>query len=233
MPIHSSFAPHPLRPNAKQSTMNSSTAKTTNNGARLSNDGISNPALTFSSKDIDNPKCPNITQSISQLAAATGNAITSTPLTHKYRLSHIFSAGVPRLHESLFLEIDPFTGSGHTFHVTGTVLMGMTYSTRHEPPPSMNPEFVEMKYLGEVNKSDYYEDGEEVPLHQVKGRFTRICESIEVPGKQVDLRGRKLPGVKEVRRCGDWVRDVVEALKREGVLKEKAEEGRVGKRDRW
>jgi hypothetical protein len=175
--------------------MNSSTAKTTNNGARLSNDGNSNPALTFSSKNIDFPKCPNITQSISQLAAATGNAITSTPVTQEYRLFHLFTSGIPRLHESLFLEIDPFTGSGHTFHVTGSVLMGMAYSTRAEPPPSTNPEVVEMKCLGEVDKSDYErKDGRERKLEAT-------CESIEVPGKQVDLRGRKLPGLKEVRRC--------------------------------
>jgi hypothetical protein len=101
----------------------------------------------------------------------------------------------------------------------------MTYCTRSEPPPSTNPEFVEMKYLGIVEEADY--DGKD----EAGSNLETLCESIEVPGKQVDLRGRKLPGVKEVRRCGDWVRDVVEALKKEGVLKERAEEGRIGKRD--
>jgi hypothetical protein len=150
------------------------------------------------------------------------------------------TSGIPRLHECLFLEThEAGPGSGRVFHVTGTVLMGMTYSTRSEPPPSTSPEFIEMKYLGVVDKVElegvYYEgkgdesgDGNEDG--KGKSKFETTCDIIPVPGRQVDLRGRKLSGVKEVRRCGHWVRDVIELLKKEGMLKERAEEGRFGKR---
>jgi hypothetical protein len=111
------------------------------------------------------PSSSSATNNITQTSAQPPSSATITPtpldLTSSpptYRLFSLFTSGIPRLHESLFFETHGSgPGSGQVFHDTGTVLIGMNYSTRSEPLPSTNPEFVEKTYPSVADKTDYDE----------------------------------------------------------------------------
>lgn len=134
-----------------------------------------------------------------------GTALTDS--STYYSLYQAYYHGMPREHQGIFVEThETGTGTGHLYHVIGTVLQGMNYNHRTEVRPEDSPEFARKQDLGYIKQAEY-------------GKFQQICEAIEIPGKQLDLRGRRLDTTKPVRRCGDWVRDAIEALKNQEVLK--------------
>jgi hypothetical protein len=50
-------------------------------------------------------------------------------------------------------------------------------------------------------------------------RFEAICESIPAPGAHVDLRSRPLNPSIPIRRCTEWVNEVAEQVKADGVVR--------------
>lgn len=127
----------------------------------------------------------------------------SLPSYNVYTTSHV---GV-RAHIRLFIKTDPSSGSGQIHHVTGTVLQGTTYETRPENRPDLSPEFIpgSQKYIGRVAEADM-------------GSLETLCRSVPPPEAQLNLNDtRKDPG-KPVRRCGEWVREVVEVALRDGLV---------------
>ncbi|KIW80747.1 hypothetical protein Z517_07363 [Fonsecaea pedrosoi CBS 271.37] len=124
-----------------------------------------------------------------------------------YRVFHVYTHGA-RDHEAIFVEThENGTGSGHTYHVTGNILMGMTYEHKRATRPDDRAEFHEKRDIGHVKQSDY----ERVEL---------ICRGIAVPGRQLNLKGQKLDPTKPVRRCGEWAADAIQELRDQGVLNE-------------
>lgn len=80
------------------------------------------------------------------------------------------------------------------------------HSTTTTSPPASWPDFISLVPIGYVSVSDY-EDG----------KVLRVCESVEVPKKQFE-GARRLVGMGELRRCQEWTVEVVEGLRRGGVL---------------
>jgi hypothetical protein len=120
------------------------------------------------------------------------------------------SPSASSLPQNLPPDLPPNLPSGIIFNTTGTILLGsggQTYEVRPSINPQYTPEHIPGTYrcIGRILKKDF-------------GKFEKICEGVEVPGPQVDLRGRVLVPGKKVRRCGEWVGDVVEKARREGVL---------------
>lgn len=111
-------------------------------------------------------------------------------------------------HEAIFIETAG-DGSGTRYHVTGTILMGMEYEERRSPKPDDSPSFVPgSKILQGIVQGS------------AMGAFEAICKSVEVPGSQVRLNGKRKDPSKPIRRCGDWVRDALAKLHAEGVLQQ-------------
>ena len=50
-------------------------------------------------------------------------------------------------------------------------------------------------------------------------RFDQICESVPAPGAQLNLDGSQIDASVPLRRCIDWVKEVVEKFVAEGVVK--------------
>ena len=122
-----------------------------------------------------------------------------------YRVFHVYYHGTPD-HEAIFVEThENGTDSGHLYHVTGSILMGMTYEHKRARRPEDSAEFHEKSYIGRLKQSDY-------------GRVDLICRGVSVPGRQLDLRGRRLDPTKPVRRCGEWTADAIQDLRNHNVL---------------
>jgi hypothetical protein len=158
---------------------------------------------------------------------------TSPPTHHKVYLTESVGGGA-RNHIALFLTpgpspslpaarpstLPPDLPSGTIYNVTGTILLGagQVYEVRPSVNPQYTPEHIPGTYrcIGRIRAQDLE-------------RFERVCEGVEVPGPQVDLRGRVLVPGKKVRRCTEWVEEVVGLLKGDGVLIEEGEEEGKGK----
>jgi hypothetical protein len=50
-------------------------------------------------------------------------------------------------------------------------------------------------------------------------RFDRICESVPAPGAQFNLDGSRIDASVPLRRCVEWVKEVVEQAVAEEVVK--------------
>ena len=122
-----------------------------------------------------------------------------------HRVLHLYYHGKPD-HETIFVEThEGGQGTGHVYHVTGTILNGMKYDPRQEGRSEGSVEFHKKERVGSLKRSDY-------------AQFKSICEGTRVPDKQVDLRGRRLDGSKPLRRCGEWVADAIAEMRPLGVL---------------
>jgi hypothetical protein len=99
-------------------------------------------------------------------------------------------------------------GAGIKYHVVGTILLGMNYERQISEDYMLSPEYVAGadRHIGHIEATD-------IPL------LERICESIPPPAAQVALNGRRLDPSKPLRRCGEWVQEVVAKALAEGVVK--------------
>jgi hypothetical protein len=132
---------------------------------------------------------------------------SQNPSPHKeYRVFHIYYHGSPRDHQAIFVEThENGKDSGHQYHVIGSILNGMEYNNRMAVRPEDNAEVHEKHQIGNVKQSDL-------------AQLEVICRGIEVPSRQMDLRGRKLDNSKPLRRCGEWTVDAINELQRQGIL---------------
>jgi hypothetical protein len=124
-----------------------------------------------------------------------------------YRVYHVLFLGQPS-HESIFIEThEQGQSTGHLYHVTGNILRGMTYDDKAFGKPQDAGSFEKLFFIGVILSSD-------IP------RFEAVCRSVEVPGRQVDLRGRRLDRSKLLRRCGEWTADAISALHQQGIVRQ-------------
>ncbi|ROT37885.1 hypothetical protein SODALDRAFT_333650 [Sodiomyces alkalinus F11] len=112
--------------------------------------------------------------------------------------------GAPRNHHGIFVE-HVKEGGGVLFHVVGDIQNGMSYESKtlsKRPEESMS--FSSRAYLGRIKVAD-------------AGRFDAVCRSIAPPAKQ--FHGpRKLDPSAPLRRCQEWTREVISALRSQGIL---------------
>jgi hypothetical protein len=109
-------------------------------------------------------------------------------------------------HVALYIETDTATRTGFLFHAKGSIQDGMEFEMRSDHRPGSSKTFLGRQFLGVVKSA----------ANMVK--FLEVCESIEVPKKQLDELGRKLFPDEEYRRCQEWVDEAVEALRESGAL---------------
>ena len=132
---------------------------------------------------------------------------TSDQPSDYYMVYRVEYQGSPN-HVSIFVETHE-TGpeSGHLYHVEGNILMGMTYRAK----PAHSPE-----------DSATYVPGSKVLIGRVAvinyPRVNTVCEAIPAPGKQMNLRGKRLNPNLPLRRCGEWVDEAILALRTRRVL---------------
>ena len=115
-------------------------------------------------------------------------------------------------HVQIFIETEPDgsgneSGSGRIYHVTGNILTGMMLETKLAQRPESFGTFVQgsKKLVGHIEPARV-------------DQFKRICEAIPPPGAQLKLNGQlKDPSI-PIRRCGDWVDQVLEWTRAEGLL---------------
>ena len=112
----------------------------------------------------------------------------------------------PRNHVRLFVETQE-DGGGQIFHVTGTILQGMTFETKPETRPESVVLFVSgsKKYVGRIAQS-------------AMGELEELCRSIPPPAAQVNLNGTRKDPTKPLRRCGEWVEEVIGEAQRRGLI---------------
>lgn len=131
---------------------------------------------------------------------------TPSPPAGCYRVYHVLFLGQPS-HESVFIEThEQGQSSGHLYHVIGNILNGMRYEDKTMRDPKDSASFEKMSFIGIILSSD-------IP------RFEAVCRSIEVPGRQLDLRSRRLDPSKPLRRCGEWTADAISALHQQGIVR--------------
>ena len=119
---------------------------------------------------------------------------------------HVLFLGQPN-HESIFIEThEQGKWTGRLYHVTGSILKGMTYEDKTFGKPQDAGSFENMFFIGVILSSD-------IP------RFQAVCRSVEVPGRQLDLRGRRLDRSTPLRRCGEWTADAISALYQQGIVR--------------
>jgi hypothetical protein len=132
---------------------------------------------------------------------------TPSPPAGYYRVYHVLDVGV-RSHQSIFIETHELgNSSGHLYHVIGNILQGMKYEDKGVQNPTHSASFEKMSFIGVIVSSD-------IP------RFEAVCQSIEVPGRQLDLRSRRLDPSKPLRRCGEWTADAISALHQQGIVRQ-------------
>jgi hypothetical protein len=138
------------------------------------------------------------------------DSIEQESLHMSYKVYTVEHLGQPggRNHITIFIEKDPIDASGVMYHVTGTVLMGMRYEyrTSHNFKYSHTAIPGSEVLVGNILEADIQ-------------RFEATCESIPAPGAQVDLRSRPLNPSIPIRRCTEWVNEVVEQVKADGVVR--------------
>lgn len=116
-------------------------------------------------------------------------------------------------HVAIYVKTNPRSkdseGSGIKYHVVGTILLGMKYTRETSENYMLSPEYITGadRLIGSIAETD-------VPL------LERICESIPPPAAQVALNGRRLDPSKPLRRCGEWVQEVVAKALAEVVVGE-------------
>jgi hypothetical protein len=51
-------------------------------------------------------------------------------------------------------------------------------------------------------------------------RFKEACRAMPPPGKQLSLNGRPIDPTQPLRRCGEWVQEVLQKVISEGLVVE-------------
>ena len=117
-------------------------------------------------------------------------------------------------HVAIYVEKEPVSetnkkGSGTLYHVVGSILMGMRY---------------ENKLSHNFKHSASFIPDSNVLIRQVEGSdmslFGLVCETVSPPGAQLTIRGGRIDRSNPLRRCREWVKEVVEKLLTDGLVKQ-------------
>lgn len=153
---------------------------------------------------------PNIEQYLQVLYVLKNNLFDM-----QYKVFTVEFLGQPNKanHVAIYVEAKPKSddheASGIKYHVVSTILLGMEYERQVSDNYMLSPEYVDGadRLIGRISDAD-------VPL------LEDICKSVAPPVAQVALNGRRLDPSKPLRRCGEWVQEVVAKALAEGMLKE-------------
>ncbi len=121
-----------------------------------------------------------------------------------YRVASI--GGGVQDHHGIFVETDADAGTGVLFHVTGDIQNGMTYESRDEEKPEDSVTFISKTPIGKISAPEFL-------------RIDAICRRLPPPPKQFN-GPKRINSRVPLRRCQEWVREAIQALQNEGVLKE-------------
>ena len=115
-----------------------------------------------------------------------------------------YHGGGPRNHIRLFLETEA-NGDGGIYHVIGSILNGMSYERRPDKKLDESATYVpdSATRIGSIEDVD---------------RLEAVCQSVPPPEAQMRLNGSKLYPNKPLRRCGEWVQEVIEELRQQQIL---------------
>lgn len=119
-----------------------------------------------------------------------------------YRVFLVSYLGSPD-HEAIFVEVNR-DESGQVFHVKGNIQTGMEYESKPAKKPEDSFTFVSKELLGTVTEANY-------------SKIDDVCKQIPPPAKQFNGPKRIDPSV-PLRRCGEWVRETIQALQKDGIL---------------
>jgi hypothetical protein len=106
-------------------------------------------------------------------------------------------------HHAIFVQLVA-NGDGLIFHVTGSIQKGMTYEQKDGRKPEASHSFVCKSSIGWVDENG-------------KSRIDGILSGIPPPKKQFDGPKRLYPR-EPLRKCQEWTKEAIEALRSEGVL---------------
>ncbi|KAK6538850.1 hypothetical protein TWF694_010413 [Orbilia ellipsospora] len=112
-------------------------------------------------------------------------------------------------HHAIFIETEergPRTGD--IYQVTGSMQNGMTFEYRSEdvaPEDSLNFMFLSKVHLGDIKREEC-------------DKVMEVCKGVAPPKKQ--FRGsKKLYPSEPLRACQEWVAEVVQVFREEGILR--------------
>jgi hypothetical protein len=120
-----------------------------------------------------------------------------------YNVYLISYLGAPRDHHAIFVETNPDL-SGYIFQVSGDIQNGMYFNHKSAKKPEESASFVSKEYLGKVSKAQY-------------DQIQTTVETIEPPKKQFN-GPRRINPQEPLRRCQEWTKDAIQALKDAGIL---------------
>ncbi|KAM0544116.1 hypothetical protein ACHAPJ_011998 [Fusarium lateritium] len=109
-------------------------------------------------------------------------------------------------HVAIFIE-NGREGSGTIYHVIGNILLGMEFNIKPAKRPNLSESFVPgtQRQIGRIQQADV-------------ARFEAVCQNNPPPGAQLRLNGRPKDPSKPIRRCGEWVNEVVDRALYEGII---------------
>ena len=109
-------------------------------------------------------------------------------------------------HVGIFVETES-DGSGRIYHVVGNILMGMNYEKKRAKQPDLSETFIvgSKKLIGQVGISKM-------------DQFEAICQAIPPPGAQLKLNGEPIDPSIPIRRCAEWVEEVLEQLRKDNIM---------------
>lgn len=77
-------------------------------------------------------------------------------------------------------------------------------------------------YTQRPDQSGSFVPGTQTLIGSIKAsdvpRFEAICQGVPPPGAQLKLNGARKDPSKPIRRCGEWVQEVKEAVLAEGII---------------
>lgn len=111
--------------------------------------------------------------------------------------------GMPRDHHAIFFQTNA-DESGFIYQVSGNIQQGMKHDHKRAKKPENSDSFVKQDYLGKTSHAKY-------------PRVEGICNAIEPPQKQFEGAKRLYPH-QPLRRCQEWTKEVIDALKDAGIL---------------
>ncbi|KAJ8109830.1 hypothetical protein OPT61_g7170 [Boeremia exigua] len=121
-----------------------------------------------------------------------------------YSVYLVSSIGAPRNHHAIFFETERYI-SGYIFQVTGNIQSGMTFGHRKTTNSEDLASFIDRTFLGTIAESDF-------------ARIQPVVETIPPPPKQFNGPKRIDPS-RPLRRCQEWTKDAVEALRAHDILR--------------
>ena len=110
-------------------------------------------------------------------------------------------------HVAIYVQTKEDGTEGQLYHVVGSIVAGMVYQSRKSKPPNESATYVpdSNKKIGTIAASDL-------------AKFEELCQTVAPPERQVLLNNKKIDPAKPLRRCGEWVQEVLEEAIKEGLI---------------